>query len=98
MYGAKKLVIVLTTSSLVTAASMGDTLWPLENIQYIYYPLRFRKDLRKTRALINLGSEVNAMTPAYAAELGFGVQEIDIGAQKIDSSTLDTFEMVLADF
>ena len=77
---------------------MEDTSRPLERVPCIHHPLRFRKNLRKTRALIDLGSEVNAMTPAYVAKLGLGVQETDIGAQKIDGSILDTFGMVLADF
>ena len=38
------------------------------------------------------------MTPAYTAKLGLKIQEINIRAQKIDGSTLDTFRMVLADF
>ena len=38
------------------------------------------------------------MTPAYAAKLGLQVRKADIGAQKIDGSTLETFGMVLADF
>ena len=77
---------------------MEDTSRPLERVPCIHHPLRFRKDLRETRALIDSGSEVNAMTPAYAAKLGLGVRETNIGAQKIDGSTLHTFGMVLADF
>ncbi len=38
------------------------------------------------------------MTPAFAAKLGFFTQPIDIGAQKIDGSTLKTYGMVLAGF
>ena len=38
------------------------------------------------------------MTPVYAAKLGLKVRKTDIGAQKIDSSNLITFGMVLADF
>lgn len=38
------------------------------------------------------------MTPAYAAKLCPKVQKINIRAQKIDSSTLDIFEIVLANF
>lgn len=38
------------------------------------------------------------MTPAYVVKLGLKVQKTDIEVQKIDSSTLNTFEMVLADF
>ena len=70
----------------------------LERIPCIHYPLRFRKDIAGVRTLVDLGSEVNAMTPAYAAKLGLQVQKTDTGAQKIDGSTLETFGMVLADF
>ena len=45
-----------------------------------------------------MGSEVNAIYPVYATKLGFHTRKIDIGAQKIDRSHLDTFEMVIADF
>ena len=38
------------------------------------------------------------MTPAYASRLGLRVQRTNIGAQKIDGSTLKTFGMVLASF
>ena len=98
MYKAKKLAVVSATSSSVTTASIEDTLQPLKRVPCIYHLLRFRKDLCETRALIDLSSEVNAITPAYAAKLGLGGQETDIGAQKIDSSTLITFGMVVADF
>ena len=69
---------------------------PLQRIPYIHYPIWFKK--KKVQALIDSGSEFNAMTLAYAAKLDLGVRETDIGAQKIDGSTLDTFGMVLADF
>ena len=38
------------------------------------------------------------MTPTYAAKLGLKVRKTDIGAQKIDGSTLKTFRIVLAGF
>ena len=38
------------------------------------------------------------MTPAYASRLGLRVHRTNIGAQKIDGSTLETFGMVLASF
>ena len=38
------------------------------------------------------------MNPTYASRLGFRVHRIDIKAWKIDGSTLETFEMVLANF
>ena len=49
-------------------------------------------------ALINSGSEVNAMTLAYASSLDLRVYCTDIGAQKIDGPTLKIFGMVLASF
>ena len=41
---------------------------------------------------------VNAMHPAYAKKLGFLVRKTNVGAQKIDGSTLETFGMVIAGF
>ena len=38
------------------------------------------------------------MTPAYAKQLGFRTQETDVRAQKIDSSLLATYGMVIATF
>ena len=52
----------------------------------------------KAKALIDLGSKINAMTPAYTAKRGLKVRKTDIGAQKIDGSIFDTFEMVLTNF
>ena len=38
------------------------------------------------------------MSPAYAKRLGLKTWKTNIGAQKIDSSALETFGMVIADF
>ena len=70
----------------------------LEWVPCVHYPLRFRKDTADIRALIDSGSEVNAMTPAYTSRLGLRVYRTNIGAQKIDVSTFKTFGMVLASF
>ena len=91
----KKLVLVLATFLSVTETSKEDNI-ALQKVLCVYYPIRFKK--KEVQALINLGSEVNTMTPAYTAKLGLKVQKTNIGAQKIDSSTLDTFKIVLADF
>ena len=77
---------------------MEDTSLALDRVPCIHYPLRFRKDTAEVKALIDSGSEVNAMTPTYAAKLGLKVRHTDVGAQKIDGSTLETFGMVLASF
>lgn len=54
----------------MTAASIKNISQLLKKVPYIYYLLCFWKDLHKTRALFNLGSEVNIITSAYAAKLG----------------------------
>ena len=65
----------------------------------IYYLVQFQKDKEATIwALINLGSKVNAMTTAYAKQLGLQIQKTDIEAQKIDGSLLRNFEIVIASF
>lgn len=71
----------------------------LERVPCVYYLLRFCKDKEnKVQALINLGSEVNAMTLAYSSKLGLWVRYTNVRAQKIDGSILKTFGMVLANF
>ena len=48
--------------------------------------------------LFDSGSEVNAIYPTFAKELGLSIKSTDVGAQKIDGTTLDTFGMVVAAF
>ena len=60
----------------------------------IHYPLRFCKDTTGVRALIDSGSEVNAMSPAYTLKLDLKVYHTNVGAQKVDGFTLEIFEMV----
>ena len=63
------------------------------------YPVQF-KGMRKAQgqALIDSGSEINAIHPTFAKELGFPIRPTDVGAQKINGTTLDTYEMVVAAF
>lgn len=71
---------------------------PLECILYIYYPIRFKKDEAKVQALLDSNSEIIAMTLGYAARLGLKIRSTNVRAQKIDSSTLKMFGIVLASF
>lgn len=48
--------------------------------------------------MIDSDSKINAMTQTYASKLGLKVYPTNIRAQKIDGSTLITFEMVLVNF
>ena len=62
----------------------------------IHYLVQFQE--KQVRALLNSGSKVNAMSPAYAKKLGLKTRKTNVGAQKIDGSALEKFRMVIADF
>ena len=49
-------------------------------------------------ALLDLGSEVNVIHPAFAERLGLVMQTTNVGAQKIDGTTFETYGMVVAAF
>ncbi len=71
---------------------------PLKCVPCIHYPVHFKKSQNEIQALIDSGSGVNAMTPAYAAKLGLQVRSSNLGVQKINGSTLVTHGMLLASF
>lgn len=87
--------MVLATFLSVIETSKENNI-ALQRLSCIYYLIGFKK--KEVQALIDLRSEVNAMILVYALELSFKVYHIKVGTQKIDGSTLDTFEMVLANF
>ena len=71
----------------------------LDRVSCIYYLVQFRKDKGKdVLALLNSGSEVNAMTLAHMAHLSLKVIVTDVSAQKIDRSSLAIYGMVIASF
>ena len=82
----------------MTVASMEDKPLTLDWVPCIHYPIWFKKSKVQVQALIDFGSEVNAMTLGYASKLGLKIRSTNVGAQKIDSSTLKTFRMVLVSF
>ena len=89
---SKKLVSVLATSVPVTNRSEKVII----RVFCIHYPVQFQEE--QVKALLDSGSEVNAMSPAYAKRLGLKTRKTNVRAQKIDDSTLETFGMVIADF
>ena len=105
---AKKLASVSTTSTLITEESKEAILVSvkeLEQVMYIQYPIAFlggiTQDslvLNPVSALLDSGSEVNAMYPAFAKRLGLMVRATNVGAQKIDCTILETYGMVVAAF
>ena len=90
----EKLVLVSATFTPMTVTSEKA----LKCVPYVYCPVQFWKDSSKTKALIDSESEINAISPAYAKKLGFQIRKTDVGAQKIDRSSLNTFGMVIAGF
>lgn len=73
-------------------------LLPLKCILYIYHLMQFKNNQAKVQALLNSSSKINVMTLVYIAKLNLKVQPINIIAQKINSFTLKTFGMLLANF
>ncbi len=65
-------------------------------MSYIWYPVQFQNN--EVQALIDFDSKVNAITPAYATKLGLTARKTSVRAQKINSSPLDIYGIVLARF
>ena len=62
---AKKLVLVLATSTLVTGAKKVPKMRVLDRFPCICYPVQFQKDKgRDVLALLNSKRKINAMTLA----------------------------------
>ena len=72
----------------------------LKRVLCIHYLVQFKKNADKTsvQALINSESEINAIHPFFAKQLGLPIRLTDVRAQKIDGTTLDTYEMMVAAF
>lgn len=68
----------------------------LQHILCIYYLIQFPKGYSK--ALINFGNKVNAMTAAFAITFGFTTRKTNVETRKIDGSHLKTYAIVLAKF
>lgn len=62
------------------------------------YPIQLQRNQIKFKALIDSSSKIDVMTLIYATKLGFTTQKIGVGAQRIDSSLLKTYDMVSASF
>lgn len=70
----------------------------LAQVFCIHYLMQFRKDNNKIQALLDSGSKVNIMNFAYTKKLGFRIRKTNIGAQKIDSSSLNTLRIIITSF
>ena len=71
----------------------------LDWVPCIHYYVQFQKDKNKdVLALLDSRSKVNAMTPAYVAQLGLKVRNTNVDTQKIDKSSLVIYSMVIPAF
>ena len=71
----------------------------LERVPCIHYPVQFKDtDRAPVQALIDSGSEVNAIHPSFVKQLGLSIRPTDVGAHKIDGTTLNTHGIVVAAF
>ena len=97
---AKKLVLVLAAFLSVTAAIREA--WKvrvLNKVPCICYPIQFRKDKNKdVLPLLNSGSKVNAMIPAYTFHLGLIVRMTNVDVHKINESSLAPYSMITTVF
>lgn len=78
--------------------SATEETFPLKCVPCINHLVQFKKNQAEVQAILDSGSEVNIMTLAYAAKLDLKIRPISIRVQKINSSTLQTFGIVLANF
>ncbi len=88
----KKLVAVSATSTSMTDKKTEEE---LERVPCIRYAITFKN---QTEALLDSGSEVKAMSQAFAQWLGLKICKTDVGAQKIDGTTIKTYGMVVSTF
>lgn len=88
---SKKQVSVLATSVLVT--SSGEK---VVNVPYIHNLVYFQKS--QITALLDSGSEINAISADYDKKLSLDIQKINIEAQDINGSAQKNFKIVITNF
>ena len=71
----------------------------LDQIFCICDPVQFQKNKNENvLALFDSESKINAMTPAWAAQLGLKVQKTNVSAQKIEESSLKIYNIIIIVF
>lgn len=77
----KKLVLVLVIFVPIIKISKKNNVI-LNKILYILYPLYFQKETIEIKVLIDSGTKVIAMIPAYTLKLNLKVYQTNIRAKK----------------
>ena len=84
---------------LVTDAKETLKVRVLYLIFYICYLVQFRKNKSKdVLTLLDFKNEINVINPAFATQLGFKVQKINVNVQKIDRFLLEIYGIIIAIF
>ena len=89
---SQKTSVVLATSISMTDKKRKEK---LEQVPCIWYPVNFNN---QTKALLDLKSEINVMSPVFASQLGLRIWKTNVRAQKIDGTTLETYKIVVFTF
>ena len=83
----------------ISTSMTGARKKALECVLYIHYPVQFKDTSEaQVQALIDSESKLNAIHRKFAKQLGLPIWPTNVGAHKIDSTTLDTYGMVVAAF
>lgn len=75
--------------------SNSETL-PLQHVSLIRYTVHFQNN--EIRVLVDSKSGVNVITPGSASDLGLFIRKINVSAQKIARSLLETYGIVTVTF
>lgn len=89
---------LIVVSNFKVPISIINTPLLLKYVLFIHHLLRLKKNQAKIQALLDPDNKVIVITPAYTARLGLKVWPTNVGAQKIDGSTLKKFRIVLTNF
>ena len=91
---SQKLMAISATFMSMTEKKMEEK-EKLEPVPYIWYLVTFKYQIE---ALLDIKSKVNTMSQAFTSQLGFKIQKTNIEAQKIDNTTLKTYEIIVSTF
>ena len=91
LWKAKKLVVVLATSTSMTGKKEEE----LKRVSSIWYLIIFKD---QTEVLLDSKIKINPISQAFSHQLGLKIWKTNVGIQKIDSTTMKTYGMVISTF
>lgn len=67
----------------------------LEKISCMWYPIIFKD---QTETLLDSKNKLNAISHVFTSQLGLKIRQTNVGVNKIDSTTLQIYGMVVSIF